>query len=175
VYYYPMSNLLVINQVKEGIVDLNLAALNGNETVDELEHNVFKVYAQDPVLPSISFAVRRLFPTYLENKYPAAFSSEARVAMSGIMLGLFVLHSLPVDQQATKYFVIKNLELIWRKEDFLEIGMDSLGQIDFVPELIPQISLAKSEDCEQELFAGFGLVVSNTIEVYNLEHNHTRP
>jgi hypothetical protein len=167
-----MSKQLLIGGVKEGIVDLSTRALLDDLDVDELEHKIYLDYRIDAVMPSIADNVRRLFTTFLEHKFASAFSQEARVAMSGLLFGLHVSESLPIDHDAAKYFLAKDLSSIRNKHEFYELGFDCLSKLDFEAEMIPRISLLESESRELELWAGFGLVVSECMEVYDLEHNY---
>jgi hypothetical protein len=168
-----MASQIIVNGVKEGIIDLSIAALHQDETTDQVAHAIFSLFQNHEVMPAITNNVRRLFPTYDLDQQPSDFSPEAIVAMSGIMFGLVVLEALPVDRDATKYMLSRELALIRDSNTFYEIGSTTLGEIDFVPESIPYISVMESKKYELELWSGFGLVVSNSLEAYRYQHDYT--
>lgn len=168
-----MASQIIANGIMEGIIDLSMAALHQDETTDEVAHAIFSLFQHQEIMPAITNNVRRLFPTYDFDQQPSDFSPEALVAMSGIMFGLVVLEALPVDREATRYMLAKDLEAIRDKNDFYEIGNTTLAEIDFVPESIPYITLMESGQYELELWSGFGLVVANSLEAYNYQHKST--
>lgn len=169
-----MSSQFVVDKLTESAIDLSTTALLDDRTADDLEHDIFDYYKNDPVLPKITNNARRLFPTYLEHEQPAALSPEARAAISGILFGLFISNLLPVDKDASKYLLAQDLESMRDKDSFLTIGTSCIIEVEFVPELIPKIDFLQSDDqdFDLELWAGFGLVASTCLEAYDLEHNY---
>ena len=59
-----MASQIIINGVKEGIIDLSIAALHQDETTDEVAHAIFSLFQRQEIIPAITHNVRRLFPTY---------------------------------------------------------------------------------------------------------------
>lgn len=165
-----MKNQKFFNGVTEGLLDINLDALLKYDTADELGKTILRLYRTDDILPKLTNNIRRIFPHVLTHAHPSEFSDSARSAFSGMLFGLVLNESLPVDQKAAKYLVSTGIENVRNSDDFLQIGLQCLHDSNTTLEMIPHPTFVESENTELELCAGFGFIVSKSFDAFSYQY-----